>query len=67
MQNYDLDTLAISKLIKSGDVNFSESDTKPKDCKIYLIENELNDKAIELRVKNCEADSSATVQSVIIK
>ncbi|MCD2258910.1 hypothetical protein [Psychroserpens luteolus] len=65
MKNYDLDSLDISNLIKTGDVNFSESDTKAKGCKTYLIENELEDKTVELTIKNC--DSSATIQSLIIK
>ncbi|OUS02941.1 hypothetical protein A9Q86_02520 [Flavobacteriales bacterium 33_180_T64] len=65
MKTYGLDSLTISNLIKTGSVNFSESDTKSEGCKIYLIENELDDKEVELRVKNC--DSIATIQSVIIK
>ncbi|MBR9913763.1 MAG: DUF4258 domain-containing protein [Algicola sp.] len=65
MASYNLDTLAISNLIKTGDVNFSESDTKSEGCKMYLIENELHDKPVELRVLNC--DSTATIQSFIFK
>lgn len=67
MQTYDLDSLAIANLITTGDVNFSESDTKSEGCKTYLIENELNDKDVELRIKNCDADSSATIESILIK
>ena len=65
MQNYSLDTLAISELIKTSSVNFSKSDTKADSCKVYLLENELDDKDVELWIKNC--DSSATIQSIIIK
>nr|WP_321226066.1 hypothetical protein [uncultured Psychroserpens sp.] len=65
MQNYSLDTLKVSELIKTSSVNFSESDTKADSCKVYLLENEFEDKDIELWVKNC--DSSATIQSIIIK
>ncbi|MCK8481904.1 hypothetical protein [Psychroserpens algicola] len=65
MKTYSLDTLAVSQLIKTGDVNFSESDTKSEGCKTYLIENELEEKEVFLTVKNC--DSSATIQSLIIK
>lgn len=65
MKTYRLDTLDISNLIKTGSVNFSESDTKNEGCKTYLIENELEDKDVELRVKNC--DSIATIEIVIIK
>ncbi|WP_460218931.1 hypothetical protein [Psychroserpens sp. MEBiC05023] len=65
MRSYNLDTLAVSNLITSGDVNFSESDTKSEDCKTYLIENELDNKEVLLTIKNC--DSTATIQSLIIK
>jgi hypothetical protein len=64
MQNYSLDTLAVSELIKTSSVNFSESDTKGDSCKIYILENEIDDKDIELWIKNC--DSSATIQSIKI-
>ncbi|SDS37506.1 hypothetical protein SAMN04515667_2033 [Formosa sp. Hel1_31_208] len=65
MMTYSLDTLAISELIKTGDVNFSESDTRSEGCKTYLIENTWNEKDVELYVKNC--DSSATLEDLIIK
>lgn len=65
MHIYDLDSLSVSNLIKTGNVNFSESDTKSEGCKTYCIENELNDKEVIISVKNC--DSTATVQSLIIK
>jgi hypothetical protein len=64
MQNYSLDTLTVSELIKTSSVNFSESDTKGDSCKIYILENEIDDKDIELWIKNC--DSSATIQSIKI-
>lgn len=65
MLNHSLDTLAITQLIRSGNVNFSESDTRSEGCKTYLIENTLEDRDVELRVQNC--DSSATIQSLVIK
>ncbi|MGC1473437.1 MAG: hypothetical protein WA775_12665 [Psychroserpens sp.] len=63
MHTYSLDTLAISNLIKTGNVNFSESDTNPEDCKTYVIENELNDRDVILTVKNCK--TTATLESFI--
>lgn len=65
MLNHSLDTLAITQLIRSGNVNFSESDTRSEGCKTYLIENTLEERDVELRVQNC--DSSATIQSLVIK
>ena len=65
MRNYSLDTLAVSQLLRTSSVNFSESDTKGDSCKVYLLENEIDDKDVQLWVKNC--DSSATIQSITIK
>lgn len=62
MTSHQIDTLIISELIKTGDVNFSRSDTKSKICKTYLIENSFKDKNLELQVKNC--DSTATILSL---
>ena len=65
MANYSLDSLAVSQLIKSSDVNFSESNTKSGNCKTYLLESEIEDRQVELWIKNC--DSIATIQSLKIK
>lgn len=65
MVNYSLDTLAVTELIRTGDVNFSESDTRSEGCKTYLIENTWDTREVELRVKNC--DSTATIQTLVIK
>jgi len=65
MKTYRLDTLDVFNLIRTGSVNFSESDTKSEGCKMYLIENELEDKDVELRIKNC--DSIATIETLVIK
>ncbi len=60
MRNYSIDSAEVSKLIRSGNVNFSESDTKSDSCNVYIIENEWKDKEVELSVKNC--DSVATLE-----
>lgn len=65
IQNKSIDTLTISEILKFGDVNFSESDTKLDSCKIYVIENEFEDKHISLSVENCE--TIATISSIKIK
>ncbi|NOY48031.1 MAG: DUF4258 domain-containing protein [Chlorobi bacterium] len=63
--NKTIDTIAISYILKKGDVNFSKSQTKRKPCKIYVIEGDYNDKEIVLTVENC--DSIATIQDVSVK
>lgn len=62
MTNYSLDTLMVYNLIKTGDVNFSESETRVEGCKTYLIENTYEDKDLEFRIKNC--DSTATILTI---
>lgn len=62
MTHHSLDTLMVTNLIKTGDVNFSESETRVEGCKTYLIENTFEDKDLEMRIKNC--DSSAIILSL---
>jgi len=63
--NNTIDSTTISYILKKGDVNFAQSSTKRKPCKIYIIEGDYNDKEIKLTVENC--DSIATIQEVSIK
>lgn len=65
MKTYSLDTLDVFNLIKTGRVNFSESDTKSEGCKTYLIENELKDRDVELHIKNC--DSTALIELLVLR
>lgn len=62
MQSFEMDTTIVSDLIKYGDVNFSESDTKAEDCKTYIIKNNYKNQKFRLQIKNC--DSSATIESI---
>lgn len=54
-----IDTTAIRYVLKKGDINFSESDTRKKPCGIYIIEGDYNEKEITLTIENC--DSIATI------
>ena len=63
--NKSIDSLTISKILKSGDIDFSEVNRDLDSCKIYIIEQEINDKNIALTVENCE--TTATVLEIIIK
>jgi hypothetical protein len=65
IQNNKIDSIAISYILKKGDVNFSKSQTKRKPCKIYIIEGDYDDKEIVLTVENC--DSIATIQEISVK
>lgn len=62
MQSFEMDTTIVSDLIKYGDVNFSESDTKAEDCKTYIIKNNYKNQKFRLQIKNC--DSLVTIQTI---
>jgi len=55
INDYQLDTLTITNLIKFGSVDFSKSDTELDSCKVYLIENSYKDQDMELKIQNCDA------------
>ena len=65
MNNYKMDTLTVSNLIRFGSVNFSKSDTKSENCRTYYIENSFKEKEFELTVENC--DSIVNIKSIQIK
>ena len=65
MQKHQLDTLTVSNIIRYGNVDFSNSDTKSERCKVYLIENTYKDQEVILSVENC--DSIATVKTIAFK
>lgn len=65
LANSGLDTTAITRLFRDGDVLFSESNTKLDSCKIYVIEGTADDRLLKVTVENC--DSIATVLSTVIR
>ena len=65
VNNNELDTAAITDAYLNGSVDFSKSKTKLKSCKVYLIENNYNQKSYEFLVENC--DSIALITNVVIK
>ncbi|QKX06497.1 DUF4258 domain-containing protein [Aquimarina sp. TRL1] len=62
IQAKEIDTADISVLLNDGNVNFSKSNTKLDSCKTYFIEGFINEKEIEMLVRNC--DSTATIQHI---
>ena len=54
MNQNDIDTSAISRILNDGNVLFSESNTELDSCKHYKVEGELADKTLKIEVKNCE-------------
>ena len=60
-----IDSSTIALVLKQGNVNFSESNTKLETCNLYVIEKTVEDKEVTLTVENCK--DIATVKKVTIK
>lgn len=58
--NFAIDTVAIQYVLKRGDINFSESNTRQKPCGIFVIEGDYNEEKITLTVKNCDSIAMIT-------
>ncbi|PKA84096.1 hypothetical protein ATE92_2266 [Ulvibacter sp. MAR_2010_11] len=53
LATHNLDTSAISLLLKKGDVVFGESNTKLDSCKLYVIVGTVSDKKLKITAENC--------------
>mgnify|MGYP006872153820 CR=1 FL=1 len=62
LKNNNLDTAAVSSLLKSGDVNFGESNTRLDSCKVYVIQGVVKKVKLKMKVQNCK--KTATVTSI---
>ena len=60
-----IDSTTIYLVLKRGDVNFSESNTKLETCNLYVIEKTVEKKEIVITVENC--DEIATIQTISIQ
>jgi hypothetical protein len=65
LKQNNLDTSAVSSLLRFGDVNFGESNTKLDSCKIYVIEGYVKNTNLKMNVQNC--DKTATITSIILQ
>ncbi|SDW01519.1 DUF4258 domain-containing protein [Aequorivita viscosa] len=54
LKQNQMDTSAVSILLLTGDVNFSESNTKLDSCKQYVVVGKVQEKNLKLRIENCE-------------
>ena len=62
---HQLDTSSVSSLLRSGDVIFSESNTKLDSCKIYVIQGEVSENILKISVQNCEKQATILTANVI--
>ncbi|MBT9190510.1 DUF4258 domain-containing protein [Zobellia russellii] len=49
-----IDTVDIANILRNGDVDFSNSQTKTTPCKTYIIEGTIQDKEAILKIRNCK-------------
>jgi len=59
LKENQIDTSTISYILKNGDINFSNSETRKKPCATYYIEGDFEDNEMTVSVQNC--DSIATI------
>jgi hypothetical protein len=65
LKQNNLDTSAVSSLLRFGDVNFGESNTKLDSCKVYVIEGFVKNTNLKMNVQNC--DKTATITSLVLQ
>lgn len=65
LKENQMDSTAVEKVLNSGDVDFSNSNTDLDSCKVYTVKGEVNEKMLLLRIENCE--SQATIQEINFK
>lgn len=65
LKKNNLDTASVSSLLKLGDVNFGESNTKLDSCKVYVIEGSVKKINLKMSVQNCE--KIATITSIAVQ
>lgn len=64
LRQHQIDTSLISSILKTGDVDFSRSNTDLDSCKIYMVTGTASKNMLELLMENC--DSLVTVKEINI-
>jgi hypothetical protein len=49
------DSLLIQYLLREGDVDFGQSDTRAEPCKIYRISGSMDERSLNVTVENCDS------------
>ena len=65
LQNKQLDTTVISKILRNADVDFKKGKPRQKPCAEYYVTGKESLKNISLYISRC--DSTATIEKVIIE
>lgn len=64
LRENQMDTSAISTLLRDGDVLFSESNRDLDSCNQYVIEGKISEKNLKIRIENCDKVATITEASV---
>ncbi|MEZ4857798.1 MAG: hypothetical protein R2781_03220 [Flavobacteriaceae bacterium] len=64
LQEIQLDTAAITELLKEGKVLFGESNTNLDSCNVYKIERLIVQKTLKITVENCAKKAFITALQV---
>jgi hypothetical protein len=65
MQRFEIDTLKITTILNTGDVDFGKGKPRQRPCAEYYITGNKELKKVSLLVKRC--DSTATIEKIVIK
>ncbi len=65
MEKHNIDTLKISTILYTGDVDFGKGNPRKKPCAEYFITGKKELEKVSLLIKRC--DSTSTIQKVIVE
>lgn len=60
IQSKEIDSNTISYILQKGNVDFKKSNTKLDSCRIYVIEETIDNKEIALSIENCDSIARIT-------
>ncbi|WP_288956359.1 DUF4258 domain-containing protein [uncultured Polaribacter sp.] len=64
MEKHNIDTLKISTILYTGDVDFGKGNPRQKPCAEYYVTGKRELENVNLLIKRC--DSTATIEKVIV-
>ncbi|TXD49180.1 DUF4258 domain-containing protein [Polaribacter sp. IC073] len=65
MRKFEIDTLKISTILTTGDVDFGKGSPRERPCAKYYVTGTKELKNVSLLIKRC--DSTATIEKIIVE
>ncbi|MGF1556637.1 hypothetical protein [Paucihalobacter sp.] len=62
----EIDSSTLNNLIRFGDVDFKNSNTKGEPCKTYYIDSKLKEEFIRLHIENCDEKVKILIMESIL-